>query len=444
MLSSKPDDCEPKLVVMFCHDRSSKAVHAIPTERQGGPSLSYLVTEAARFVCWLGYGEVRIRSDNEPAVLSFVHHLQKALHGLGIGVSDETSPVGSHASNGALEQALKLVRQKACVHVSQLEAGCGVGGVFKAAHPIFQRALVHAAWSMNRFRVVQNHTAFELITASAYRGKISMPGEQVLGFLQSEAKAAAWVNGVWLGKSVRNDVRLIGTPQGVYVTRSARRLETPWNVQLASDISTCVWEHGLASLGSQLVLAIRIAPPVPEALPLPEAPGLPPPPLPLSPVDVAGSDPPSTPSGSSVSDATMQTAQSTDPVVGPVPHGSGASIPANGGDVSRLRTCHIQVLCSVDVPMILQVRSVSQDGESNLLQVSHEGEAPERYFDASCVESMEADELIEKDDEPLEMNLDEQQQRLMFPRVIQMMTPALLPTNLLLWTSWQKMLKSSA
>ena len=53
---------------------------------------------------------------------------------------------------------------------------------------------------MNRFRVVQNHTAFELITASAYRGKICMFGEQVLGFLQSEAKAAAkWVKGIWLG-----------------------------------------------------------------------------------------------------------------------------------------------------------------------------------------------------------------------------------------------------
>ena len=92
---------------------------------------------------------------------------------------------------------------------------------------------------------------------------------------------------------------MAGTPQGVYVMLSVRRRETPWNVQLAGDISACVWEHGLASLGSQLVLAKRIA-----ALPLPEASGLPPPPFPLSLVGVAASDPPSTPSGSSVTDAT--------------------------------------------------------------------------------------------------------------------------------------------
>ena len=42
-------------------------------------------------------------------MLSFAHHLQKALRGLGMGVSEKTSPVDSHASNGAVEQALKLV-----------------------------------------------------------------------------------------------------------------------------------------------------------------------------------------------------------------------------------------------------------------------------------------------------------------------------------------------
>ena len=48
--------------------------------------------------------------------------------------------------------------------------------------------------------------------------------------------------------------------------------------------------------------------------------------------------------------------------------------------------------------------------------MSREDEVPEMYFDASCVEPKEANELMEKDDEPVEMSLDEQQQRLMSPR----------------------------
>ena len=249
--------------MLFGQDRASKAVFAVPTPKKGGSSLSFLVTEAARFVCWLGHSDVRIRSDNEPAMLSFAHHLQKALRGLNIGVSDETSPIESHQSNGAVEQALKQVRQTACVLVSQLEEGAGVGEVFKVAHPIFQWSVVHACWVMNRFRVIQNQTAFEHVTSGTYKGKICKYGEQVYGYLQSDAKASArWVKGVWLGKSSRNDVHIIGTSQGVYVTRSVRRLSPRdhWNVELASSVETDVWEHGLSSLGSRLVLAKRVAP----------------------------------------------------------------------------------------------------------------------------------------------------------------------------------------
>ena len=76
---SRKDDDAAKLTVLFGVDRGTHAVCAIPTSRKGGPATSYMVTEAARFVCWLGCPSVKLRSDCEPAIMAVMHHLQKAL-----------------------------------------------------------------------------------------------------------------------------------------------------------------------------------------------------------------------------------------------------------------------------------------------------------------------------------------------------------------------------
>ena len=103
---SRKDDDAAKLTVLFGIDRGTHAVCATPTSRKGGPATSYMVSEAARFVCWLGYPTVKLRSDCEPAIMAVIHHLQKALRGLNIGVSFDNSPIGSHES--------KVLQSKRC------------------------------------------------------------------------------------------------------------------------------------------------------------------------------------------------------------------------------------------------------------------------------------------------------------------------------------------
>ena len=51
----------------------------------------------------------------------------------------DTTPVGSHASNGPVEQTVQSIRQLACVLITQLEAGLGASEdkvLFSISHPV--------------------------------------------------------------------------------------------------------------------------------------------------------------------------------------------------------------------------------------------------------------------------------------------------------------------
>ena len=68
-----------------------------------------------------------------------------------------------------------------------------------------------------------------------------MFGETVLGFLkQTHEGAAQWTKGVWLGKTLSNDVHIIAIPgaQQLFVTRSVRRLSASkaWNGEMIGSV----------------------------------------------------------------------------------------------------------------------------------------------------------------------------------------------------------------
>ena len=75
---------------------------------------------------------------------------------------------------------------------------------------------------------------------------------------------------MWLGKTLSNDVHIIAIPgaQQLFVTRSVRHLPASkaWNGEMIGGVEACPWQFSYASLGSQLVLAKRIAPPTPSPL----------------------------------------------------------------------------------------------------------------------------------------------------------------------------------
>ena len=150
---SRETDEKDRLTCLFLRDHHTKACYAIPTERKGGPSLTCMVTEAARFIVRLGHRSVKLRCDNENAITAVKNSLQKVLRGLGIEAIKDTVPIDSHQSNGPVEQTVEIVGQHAAVLMHDLERGCGAeeGQVLFSTRHL--RAIAHACWVRNRFTV---------------------------------------------------------------------------------------------------------------------------------------------------------------------------------------------------------------------------------------------------------------------------------------------------
>ena len=182
----------------------------------------------------------------------------------------ETVPPGSHASNGAAEVTVKVIRQQANLLIDQMEKGCGLGQIISCHHPLYHWALLHSAWLHNRVVIRRGSTPYELCANRMYTGRLALFGESVLGFLKRTTKGSPqWTKGVWLGKTMSNDVHIIAVPgsKQLFVTRSVRRFPKPSNMEAIGDVEACPWSFGYASVGSQLILAKRISTPPVLALP---------------------------------------------------------------------------------------------------------------------------------------------------------------------------------
>ena len=137
---------------------------------------------------------------------------------------------GDHQSNGAAESTLQQLRLKAGILINQIEEAVAGGRIiFPCTHPLYNWALLHAGWLHNRYVVSGGTTAFERSADRVYTGRLCMFGEVVLGYIKTSRKAAPrWTKGIWVGKALPNDGHIIIHAEGVFVTRSVRRLPTPF------------------------------------------------------------------------------------------------------------------------------------------------------------------------------------------------------------------------
>ena len=253
-------DDEPKLAFLCVHDRHTKLQHSIVTPSKGNQWRAYMSTELARFVVWTGHRDIIFRADNEPSVVAIISEARRVCRRVGINAGYDEIPVGDHQSNGAVEQSIQAIRQEANLLVQQLEQ---LGGakrntvVFGAQHPIYGWALSHAAWLRNRFAVQHGMTPYERCTGSQYQGRLAAFGETVLAYLKPKVKGlATWTRGVFLGKTLKSDLFIIGTGGGLFLTRSIRRLPGPlFSLEEAGKVEKCVWDFGFANLGGKLVMS---------------------------------------------------------------------------------------------------------------------------------------------------------------------------------------------
>ena len=231
---------------------------------------------------YLGHSSVALRSDNESSQLSLISATRKSLRSFGVECHVETVPVGSHASNGAAESTVNVIRQLTNTFMQELEHQTGADKpVFSALHPLVAWSLVHASWIQNRFVVNQGQTSYERSFDRPYTGKVCMFAEQVMAYVKTDKKGAPrWRKGIWPTKTMNNDSHVVAVGGSIVCTRSVRRLATQWDLKMCGDIESGPWSYGLALLGSKLVVNKGIVNPI--ALTFEQSGG-----------DEAGDDPPS-------------------------------------------------------------------------------------------------------------------------------------------------------
>ena len=89
-----------------------------------------------------------------------------------------------------------------------------------------------------------------------------MFAEDVLGYLRIDKGGPRWQHGIWLGKVPSGDSHVVGTKDGVFLTRSIRRNAIPFNLDRCGDIETYPWDYGLVALGNKLVHNKRVSQPI--------------------------------------------------------------------------------------------------------------------------------------------------------------------------------------
>ena len=203
----------------------------------------------------LGHIHITMQSDGEPAIQSVVDSIKARLASGNAGVTIDrvavqTSPVDSHASNGAVERAVQTVRGFARTCMAGLERRCGQE--LPASSVWWCWAVRHAAWLYNRFhkkRSQSNLTPYEKYKHRKYGQPVLQLASAVWARRPGAAlnKAGApLIAGLWHGRDSVTDEHVIATGAGVFRTRTVKRkpMDAEWDKNAILGMTWEPWNTG--------------------------------------------------------------------------------------------------------------------------------------------------------------------------------------------------------
>ena len=277
--SAVPVGEKEKTICMAVVDSFSRAVHAIPVYNKADARL--MAKEISRFINHFGYSVLELRCDQEPTMLRVQDLAVSILKKMGCKVLVANPKIRDHASNSYVEGTVHRLRQMSTVLLCALEERLGLE-VF-VNHPLVSWSFTHSAWLMNRFITYGNLTPFEVASGRPYQGKLCDFAEPVLAWVYiapGPKGGSRWEDGIFLGKSLSNDMFIIGMKNTIRLTRSIKRINRDWSekAQLYADFSVYSWMVEIKGN--------KLAPRVQKSLPEPVADEE------YDTPDEAGSDPP--------------------------------------------------------------------------------------------------------------------------------------------------------
>ena len=250
-MDSQQDEDGLKLTTLIAHDSHSGSVNCFPMK--GKDDSKHAVRELVKYLQYLGHGDICLRCDQEPAVLTIQSLLQRTWQRKGFRVVIENAKVLDHGGNAWAEKAIDRVRGMAGVLLQQLSLN--IGHEVPANHPLFSWSFQHAAWILDRFITKAGTTPYELIRGHAYRGKLCQYAEPVMGYVADTTKRkgdARWRPGVFLGKSLTNDMFILHCDGNIRLTRSVKSIYKDWSehMELYRTIMVQPW-HIEGTIGNR-------------------------------------------------------------------------------------------------------------------------------------------------------------------------------------------------
>jgi hypothetical protein len=203
-----------------------KAAAVVPRKTTG----AYVAKGMMAFLQEVGleFGDNIVKCDQEEAIKSVVSDVGRLRAAGGGGrMIVEYSPVGASASNGVIERGIQSIEGQVRVLKDALEARWSVK--LPVDHPVLSYLVEYAAVLLNRFEVGKDgRTSLERCKGKKAKTLGIEFGEAVhwrrkpvggaLGKL-----SVLWSDGVYLGVKGKTGEMVVGTPDGIWKTRTIQR-----------------------------------------------------------------------------------------------------------------------------------------------------------------------------------------------------------------------------
>ena len=225
-------------------DKSGKGMATIVPVK--GTAAEWVIIRAVKFIDQLGYNEITLKSDTEPAIVAVRNEIRSKCKA---EANDEDAALGDHQSNGMIENFGKNVR--AMVRTLRLHIETSIKDKIADDSPIIAWIVEHAANLMNNCkRGKDGRTPQERLHGKRIPQTLVPLGEKVMfqSLRQDKRTNKAeprYEFGIWAGiKCGSNEVYIL-TPSGVARARNIRRLsdEECWDKELLNEVRGTPWDH---------------------------------------------------------------------------------------------------------------------------------------------------------------------------------------------------------
>ena len=242
--TEQPDMDNIKILVG--RDRKSRCYAVIPVPQKGVDHDQYAVKRGLRFLDFLGYKSVLLKSDQETSLSKIFANI-KAYRGSDTQTMTETSPAYDSKSNGFVERAIQVVEGQIRTLKAALEDRLGQKLPLDAH--ILPWLVEHAGTLLNMFELSDDGK----VPIQRLRGrKVHTPlvefGESVqfmpLNIAQLGKMTSRTIDGIYLGVSLGTGESLVGNSDGIFRTRSIHRkpLEQRWSLKDVLDMKGLPWK----------------------------------------------------------------------------------------------------------------------------------------------------------------------------------------------------------